>query len=173
MTVLSPSTTGVSTTRVAADVAVAAEDRAVDDARRGRSSCSARRSRRRRSRAFVDVASAADHAVRADARAGLDHRAVVDEARALRARRRPRPAPRARSTAVPRRAGERRRREAAVDDVAVHLQVLLRRADVDPVAAIDVGDERLAALDQRREVAALDRPGVSFGMRSNVSGSST
>ncbi len=39
------------------------------------------------------------------------------------------------------------------------LGVLLRRADVDPVALVDVGDERLAALDQRREVAALDRVG--------------
>ena len=36
---------------------------------------------------------------------------------------------------------------------------LRRRADVDPVAVVDVGDEGLAALDQRREVAALDRPG--------------
>jgi hypothetical protein len=41
----------------------------------------------------------------------------------------------------------------------VHLLVLLRRADVDPVAVVHVGDERLAPLDERREVAALDRPG--------------
>ena len=63
--------------------------------------------------------------------------------------------------------------ELAVEHVAMHLDVFLRRADVDPVAAIDVGDERLLALDQRREVGALDRIGTSFGMRSNVSGSST
>ena len=50
-----------------------------------------------------------------------------------------------------------RRAEAAAHDVAMDLQVLRRRADVDPVAAYDVGDEGLAALDQRREIAALDR----------------
>src|SRR5215831_6184346 len=38
------------------------------------------------------------------------------------------------------------------------LQVLGRGADVDPVAVVDVGHERLAALDQRREITALDRP---------------
>ena len=46
--------------------------------------------------------------------------------------------------AVPGASGERRGAVAAVHDVAMHLHVLLRRADVDPVAAIDVGDERLA-----------------------------
>ena len=40
----------------------------------------------------------------------------------------------------------------------MHLQVLRRRADVDPVSVVDVGDEGFAALDQRREEAALDRP---------------
>ena len=55
-------------------------------------------------------------------------------------------------------AGEGRRAEAAIHDVAVDLRVLFRRADVDPVAVVDVGDECLAALDERREVAALDRP---------------
>ncbi len=45
-----------------------------------------------------------------------------------------------------------------VHDVAVNLHVLVRRADVDPVAAIDVGDERLLPLDERRKKAALDRP---------------
>ena len=64
-----------------------------------------------------------------------------------------------RNPRLPLGAGERRRRVAAVHDVAVHLEVLRRRADVDPVAVVDVGDERLAALDERREVAALDRPG--------------
>ena len=32
------------------------------------------------------------------------------------------------------------------------------RPDIDPVAAVDVGDERIAALDQRREILPLDRP---------------
>ena len=48
-------------------------------------------------------------------------------------------------------------REPAVEQVAVHLDVLLRRADVDPVALVDVGDEGLTALGQGREVGALDR----------------
>jgi hypothetical protein len=39
----------------------------------------------------------------------------------------------------------------------VDLHVLVRRADVDPVAVVDVGGERLAAFDERREVAAFDR----------------
>ena len=57
-----------------------------------------------------------------------------------------------------RQAGKWRRHEAAVHDVVVHLHVLLRRPDVDPVAVVDVGDESLIAFDERREVAPLDRP---------------
>ena len=57
------------------------------------------------------------------------------------------------------RARKRRRRIPAVHDVVVHLQVLHRRPDVDPVAVVHVRDERLAALDERRKEAALDRPG--------------
>ena len=54
---------------------------------------------------------------------------------------------------------ERRHRVAAVHDVAVHLHVFFRRADVDPVVAVDRREKRLAALDERRKEAALDRPG--------------
>ena len=54
---------------------------------------------------------------------------------------------------------KRRRLIAAVHDVAMHLRVFLGRADVDPVAVVRVGDEGLAAFDERGEEAALDRPG--------------
>src|SRR5262249_57591795 len=47
---------------------------------------------------------------------------------------------------------------AAGDDVWGDLHGLRRRADVDPVPAVDVGDERFFALDERRKKAALDRP---------------
>src|SRR6476620_2952612 len=49
--------------------------------------------------------------------------------------------------------------EPAVHDVPVYLHVLIRRADIAPVPAVDVADERLAAVDERREEAALDGPG--------------
>ena len=51
-------------------------------------------------RVLLDVALAADDAVRADARAGLDDDALVDEARALERRRPPRRAPAATPTRV-------------------------------------------------------------------------
>ena len=60
-------------------------------------------------------------------------------------------------------AGEGVRLISPVHDVAMDFQVLGRRADVDPVAVVHVGDEGLAALDQRREVAPLDRPGGVLG----------
>ena len=62
-----------------------------------------------------------------------------------------------------RRSREGRRLVAAVHDVAMDLHVFRRRADVDPVAVVHVGDERLAALDERRKEAALDRPGGVLG----------
>ena len=48
----------------------------------------------------------------------------------------------------------------AVHDVAVHLHVLVGGADIDPIPSIDIGEEGFAALDERREEAALDRPGL-------------
>jgi hypothetical protein len=55
----------------------------------------------------------------------------------------------------------------------VHLHVLFGRADVDPVAAIDVGDERFArSISDGKKLRSIDQ-GVSFGMRSKVSGSRT
>ena len=54
---------------------------------------------------------------------------------------------------------ERLRAVAAVHDVAVDLGVFFGRADVYPVAAVDVGDEGLTPFDERRKKAALDRPG--------------
>ena len=46
--------------------------------------------------------------------------------------------------------------EAAVHDVAMHLDVFFRRADVDPVAGVDVGEERLVPRIERREVLTFD-----------------
>ncbi len=86
-----------------------------------------------------------DDDARVDEAGRLDRRAVLDAA------------PSGETIAVPGRRRERRRDETAVHDVAVRLAVFLRRADVDPVAAIDVRDERLAVGDERREIAALDR----------------
>jgi hypothetical protein len=47
--------------------------------------------------------------------------------------------------------------EAALQDVAVDLEVFLGRPDVDPVAAVHMGGHVVAACDQRGEEAALDR----------------
>src|SRR6185436_13713072 len=52
---------------------------------------------------------------------------------------------------------------AAIHDVAMNLDVLVRRADVDPIPAIHVSDECLSTLDQRREKTALDGPRHVFG----------
>ena len=99
----------------------------------------------------------ADDAVRADPRAGLDDDAFVDEAGRLDDGAFLDPGL-GRHARGPRRGGERGRLVTAVHDVAVHLHVFFRCADVDPVSAIHVRDERLAALDQRRKKAPLDRP---------------
>ena len=109
-------------------------------------------------RVLVDLAVLSEHGVRPEPGAGLDDAAFVDEERPFEAR----AVVDAGRRRDPRHAGlavERRHRVAAVHDVAVHLHVLLRRADVDPVVAVDRREERLAALDERRKEAALDRPG--------------
>ena len=154
---LSPSTTPSSSDRAPADVGVPAENRPAHDRVLADPGVGPQ------DRAFdggmlFDVAVPADDGVRADTRAGLDDRAGVDE----------RTGPRSSAPSSTRASGEIQVRgppslkigglEPPVHDVAVHLGVFLGRADVDPVAAIDVGDEGLAAFDQRREEAALDRP---------------
>src|SRR5688572_2508925 len=110
-------------------------------------------------RVFLDQRTSPEHGIGADLRALLHVHAGVDEARSFERRavvdarlarhHRPRP--------IDRSAGEHAARKLAVEHVAVYLHVLLRRADVDPVAAIDVGDEAFAAFDQRWEVGAFDR----------------
>src|SRR5262245_36986055 len=119
--------------RFLADAGVRPDDRMLDD------------------RVLLDVAVSPDHAVRADAGAGLDDRALVHETGTLddgavfdaRVRRHPRGG----------RGGRKRcRMVPAVHDVAMYLHVLFSRADVDPVPAVDVRDERLATLAQRGKV---------------------
>src|SRR5262245_35454224 len=108
-------------------------------------------------RVLLDVALPADDAVGGDARAGFDYYTLIDEAwrfddRALfdlglwRN-------PRLLMAVV-----ERCSAITSVHDVAMHLLILLRRADVNPVAAIHVRDERFVPIDERREKTALDRP---------------
>ena len=108
--------------------------------------------------AFVHVGLTSQNRIGHHARAGLEHDAFVNEARAVEL-------DALLDTGLGRdpgrvgRTDKGRRRVLAVHDVAVHLEVFRRRADVDPVAVVDVRHEGLAALDQRRKVAALDRPG--------------
>ncbi len=84
---------------------------------------------------FLDDDIAPDDRVRADDGAGFDLRAVVDEAgrdqagAVFDAR-----LGRRRSARVRSALGEQAASEPAVEHVAVHLDVLLRRSDVDPVA---------------------------------------
>src|SRR6185436_4917266 len=110
-------------------------------------------------RVLFDLRLPADDGIRPDLRARLHQRPFVDEARPLDGR--PRldlhvsGNPRARRRDVAKRLG----RVPSVHDVAMDLGVLRRRADVDPVAVVDVGDEGLAPLDERGEIAAFDRPG--------------
>src|SRR5690349_20013949 len=105
---------------------------------------------------FFNLRLPPDHGVWADLRAGLDQCAFVDETGALDrgalldARIGSDPGTRRRNVA------KRLGRIPPVHDVAVYLRVLPGRADVDPVAVIDVGDERLSALDERRKIAAFD-----------------
>ena len=43
-------------------------------------------------------------------------------------------------------------------DVAMNLQILLWCPDIDPVATVNVGDEGVSVLDERRKVLPFDRP---------------
>src|SRR4051812_5383474 len=110
-------------------------------------------------RSFLDLGLTSHDRVGANLRACLYERSFVDEAGPfeggtlfdLRVRRDPYP----------------RRRHVAewfggvppIHDVAMHLRVLRGRADINPVAVVNIGDERLLPFDQRREITALDRPG--------------
>src|SRR6185369_3484644 len=106
---------------------------------------------------LLDMTLPADHTVWTDTCARLDDNSIIHETR-----------PFDRGAVLDARAGRspggrRLGREwlelvASVHHVAMDLLVLFRRADVDPVAAIDVRHERLAPLDERRKEAALDRP---------------
>src|SRR4030095_6922223 len=110
---------------------------------------------------FFDVALVANNASGRGAAAGFDDRPVIDEAGRL--DNRP-----VFDAGIRRHPGRTRGlvegicQITSVTDVAVHLHVLLRRADIDPITPVYVGDERLAALDQRGKEAALDRPGSVF-----------
>ena len=125
---------------LAADATVGPQDRALDHG------------------VLFDLRLPAEDSVGPDSRARFDEDALVDEHRSvddgavldtrIRCDARPRI----------RQADEGWRGEASIHDVTVDLRVLLRRSDVDPVAVVDVGDEGLAALDERRKVAALDGP---------------
>src|SRR5436309_11452745 len=145
--------------RAAPDVAVAAEDRPAHD-RFLADAVVGPDNRAVEDRVLLDVALAPDDAVGADPGAGLDDGPFVDEAGRL--------DDRAVLDACLGRhpcgawLGHERRRLSgdvpAVHDVAVHLHVLLRRADVDPVPAMHERDEGLLSLDQRWKETALDRP---------------
>ncbi len=96
------------------------------------------------------------HRVGPEARPGLDHaaRAHVEgpvEDRLLR------DAGRRVDEALGARRPVEGHREAPVEDVAVDLQVLLGRADVDPVAAVHRPEDAVAAGQQVREEGPLDR----------------
>src|SRR3984893_5187801 len=108
-------------------------------------------------RVLLDVALTADNRVRPDASAALDDGAFVDEAGAFE-RHRFLDAGACSHPDLLALARERRRTVPAVHDVTVDLSVFLRRADIDPVAAIHKGHEGLVTLDERRKEAALDRP---------------
>src|SRR5947209_7172232 len=141
---------------IPADVTVASENRVADarvtaDATIGPDHGTAD------DRILFDLRLTANHRIRTDLGARLHQGSFVDEARPLDGcaifnldvRRHPRP----RRGDVAKRLG----RVASIHDVTVHLGVLAGRADVDPVAVIHVGDEGFGALDERGEIAALDR----------------
>src|SRR5262245_47191024 len=108
--------------RFLADAGVRPDDRMLDD------------------RMLLDVALPPDHAVRADAGAGLDDRALVHETGTLddgavfdaRVRRHPYGG---------RRGRKRCRTVPTVHDVPMHLHVFFSRADVDPVPGVEVRSE--------------------------------
>src|SRR5688572_4769138 len=126
--------------RVAADAAVRPDDGALDR------------------RVLFDLRLPPDDGVRADAGAGLDEHPLVHETGPLDRGALLDPGIGRDGRARPAEPLEWRRNVAPVHDVAMDLRVLFRGPDVDPVALVDVGDEGLAPLDQRREIAALDRP---------------
>src|SRR5436190_8621929 len=143
---------------VPADVAVASEDR-VPDARLTADATIRPDYRAADDGILFDLRLPANHRIGTNLRARLDECPLVDEAGTF-----DRGAffnlgiggdPRARRGDVAKRLG----RIAPIHDVAMHLGVFGGGADVDPVAVIDVGDECFTALDERREIAALDRPG--------------
>ena len=98
------------------------------------------------------------HGVRSEPRPGVDNAALIDEQWALELRLRWTRAVGA-THAMPGLPLNGGIRVPAVHDVAMYLHVLFWRADVDPVVAINRGEKRLAALDERGKEAALDRPG--------------
>src|SRR5207237_10182882 len=143
---------------VAADVTVASENR-IPDARLAADATIGPDHGSADDGLFLDLCLTADHGVRADLRARLYQHALVDEARALDGRA-------VFNLCIGRdeRTGCRRLAErlgcvAAVHDAAGHLGGLARHPDVDPVAVVDVADERFAPFDERREIAPFDRPG--------------
>src|SRR5688500_9632201 len=135
-----PADDGIADLSVPADPAVRPDDCAFDDS------------------VFLDLRLPSDDGVGTHAGARLDRYALVDEAGPLDCRAVFDPGVGGHRGACPRKAAERVGREAAVHDVAVHLRVLLRRADVDPVAVVDVGHEGLTTFDQGRKETALDGP---------------
>jgi len=135
-----PADDGVADFGVPADPAVRPDDRPFDDG------------------VFLDLGLPSDDGVGAHACARLDGYALVDEAGPLDGSALLDARPGGDRGACPGEATERVGGKAAVHDVPVHLRVLLRRADVDPVAVVDVGHEGLTPFDQGREEAALDRP---------------
>ena len=106
---------------------------------------------------------ASDHRIRTDDRARLDLRAGVHVAGLLQPGAFLHPGVGRHDRRVPIGGREDAGLELPVEHVPVDLHVFLRGPDVDPVAAIDVGEERFAALDERREIAALDRVGHVLG----------
>src|SRR4051812_24550864 len=101
-----------------------------------------------------------DDAVGTDPGAGLDHDRLVDKAWPF-YRSSLFDARVGRDPCAAGRSGKRRRQASAVHDVTVHLHVLLRRTDVDPVAAVHIRDERFFPLDKGWKETALDRPGLA------------
>src|SRR5688500_8962106 len=130
---------------ITADAAVRPDDRAIDD------------------RVLLDLGLPPDNGIGADARARLDERSLIHEAGTFKGRAILDARIRGNGCARAAEPVEGRGDIAAVHDVAVHLRVLLRRPDVDPVTVVDVGDERFLPLDEGRKVAALDGPGHLAG----------
>ena len=141
---------------VASNVAVAAEDRVPDD--RLLTDPRVRpQDRLLDDGMLLDMTLPADHTVWTDPCAGLDDDSIVQETRPF-DRGAILDAGAGRNPGGRRLGRERLELIASVHHVAMDLLVLFRRADVDPVTAIDVRHERLAPLDERRKEAALDRP---------------